>query len=40
MKDEPNEETIQAMQDVDNDENLIEHRTLDEFWEALGLLNI
>jgi len=32
----PNEETIRVLRDTDEGKNLIEHETLDEFWESLG----
>lgn len=31
-----NDETIEALRQVDEDVDLIEHETLEEFWEALG----
>ncbi len=33
---EPNEETAQVLKDSEMGKNLIEHDTLDEFWNALG----
>lgn len=33
---EPNTVTAKVMRDTDQGKNLIEHDTLDEFWEALG----
>ncbi len=33
---EPNEETAKVLRETDNGENLIEHETLDDFWDALG----
>jgi hypothetical protein len=33
---EPNEETAQVLRETDKGENLIEHETLDDFWDALG----
>src|ERR1700722_7854919 len=33
---EPNEETAKVLRETDKGKNLIEHETLDEFWEALG----
>ena len=33
---EPNEETAKVLKETDNDENLIEHENLDDFWDALG----
>jgi|KBSMisStaDraftv2_1062788.scaffolds.fasta_scaffold235764_3 hypothetical protein len=32
-----NDETLEALRQVDEDVELIEHETLEEFWEALGL---
>lgn len=31
-----NDETLEALRQVDGDVDLIEHETLEEFWEALG----
>ena len=33
---EPNEETAKVLREIDEGKNLIEHETLDEFWDALG----
>jgi hypothetical protein len=33
---EPNKETAKVLRDIDEGKNLIEHETLDEFWDALG----
>ena len=33
---EPNEETAKVLRETDRGENLIEHESLDEFWETLG----
>lgn len=32
----PNEETVKVLKETDQGENLIEHQTLDDFWDALG----
>lgn len=33
---EPNEETAKVLKETDEGKNLIEHETLDEFWDTLG----
>lgn len=33
---EPNEETHQVLKETDTDINLLEHDTLEDFWDALG----
>ena len=33
---EPNQETAQVLRDTDNGLNLVEHESLDDFWNALG----
>lgn len=33
---EPNEETAKVLKETDEGKNLIEHETLDEFWNELG----
>lgn len=33
---EPNEETSKVLRETDKGVNLIEHETLDDFWDALG----
>lgn len=33
----PNEETIQAMEDIENNRNLTEYETVDEMFEDLGI---
>lgn len=33
---EPNKETAKVLREADRGENLIEHDTIDEFWDALG----
>lgn len=33
---EPNEETAKVLRETDEGKNLIEHKTLEEFWDALG----
>jgi hypothetical protein len=33
---EPNKETSHVLRNADKGENLIEHETLDDFWDALG----
>lgn len=33
---EPNEETAKVLRESEKGENLIEHKSIDEFWSALG----
>ncbi len=33
---EPNDETAQVLRETDQEKNLIEYDTLDDFWDALG----